>query len=466
VTSRFVAPFGLALALAISPAAAATERVGFAPDLTADPPQLVGSEVAWQQVRCLRRCGDSDVSCSPAGQVSGYRVQLGGPGRSPRTLFSKRLHCAMSGPNFGVDYASALVSPGSLALQEGTFTGDELAGDRTLGSLRAGRRNGGLTRLYECETGAGDGGLRLVALDGDRLAYDTTPCGGSRRLAVRDLTSGETRPLAHPPLASIAAIAMSGRHLAYVAGRELAVHDHLTGARVYGWTAPGGTELTGVALDEDGRAAVVMGPAGSEPPACGTQTLAWLSAAEPAPHALPGEPCGSRLAFRGGRVVYQTERDVRDVTLDGTHGQVAFFGDVEHRAFDFDGTHVAFATRTCADEMAVYRHRVTELTFLAGQPRCEARIATRRLRAIRGRAGVTLRCPRACTGIVRLRAGRTALGSRRFGSRRRGAKTVRVPLNRRGRSLARRGPVAVTVSVGVRDRNLARHTVRRRATLR
>jgi hypothetical protein len=466
VKARLAAPVCVAFALALAPGAAATERVAFVPDLNADPPQLVGSEVAWQQVRCLRECADSDIDCSPAGQVSGYRVQLGAPGRAPRTLFRTRLTCAQSGPNFGIEHASALVSAGRLALRLTSFEGDEVTGESTDGALFAGPRDGPLTRLYRCEIAFSDGGLRLVALEGDLLAYDTTPCDETRHLAVRDLATGHTRPVPHAPATAITAIALSGPRLAYVTAGELAVHDHVTGARAYGWTAPPGTFITALALDAQGRAAIATRQASADEATCDGRALAWLSAAEPVPHPLPGEPCGANLAFENDDVVYETPRDIRSVELDGTHGQVAFFGDVEHRAFDYDGTRVAFATRTCADEMAVYRHRLDEDTFLAGQARCEARIASGTLRVRRGRAGVTLRCPRACAGVVLLRAGRTPIGSRRFGSRRRGAKTVRVPLNAKGGALLRRGPLAVTISVGVRDRDYRRHTVRRRATLR
>jgi len=467
VKATVAAPICLALALAIAPAAAATERVAFAPDLNGDSPQLAGSEVAWQQVRCLVQCPDNDVSCSPAGQQSGYRVLLGAPGRAARTLFSKRLHCAMSGPNFGIDSVSALVSSRGLALRQSRFSGDEVTGERTSGSLLAGPRDATPARIYDCEIASSQGGLALVDLDGELLAYDTTPCDETRHLAVRDLATGETRPLSNPPPASISAIALAGPYLGYVSGdTEVAVYDHVSAHRAYGWTAPPGTVIAGLGLDAQGRAAVALRRAGSDPAGCGDPTLAWLSPAEPAPHPLPGEPCGPRLTFHGDEIVYETKRDIRSVTLDGTHGQLAFFGEVEHRAFDSDGTHLAFATRTCADEMAVYRHRLDEDTFLAGEARCEARIAGTRLRARRGRTGVTLRCPRACVGIVRLRAGRSAIGSRRFGSRRRGAKTVFVPLNAKGRALVRRGPAAVTISVAVRDRDYRRHTLRRAARLR
>lgn len=151
--------------MAIAPAAAATERVAFAPDLNGESPQLVGSQVVWQQVRCLRECSVDDVDCSPAGPVSGYRVQLGAPGRAPRTLFRKRLECAQSGPNFGIDYAAALVSAGRLALRLTTFVGDEVTGERTDGALLAGRRDGTFTRLYRCEIASGQGGLRLIDLE-------------------------------------------------------------------------------------------------------------------------------------------------------------------------------------------------------------------------------------------------------------------------------------------------------------
>lgn len=461
--TRFAAPVGLALALLIAPAAAATERVAIVPGLSADSPQLVGSQVAWQQVRCLRDCPDDPVDCSPGGQVSGYRVQLGAPGRPARTLFRKRLECAQSGPNFGIDRASALVSARRLALLDWTFSGDEVTGDSSSGALLAGPRRGPLARIYRCDSGSSE--LPLVALEGDLLAYDTTPCEAARHLALRDLATGETRPLPHPP-ASITAISLSGRNLAYVTNTELAVYDHVTGARIYGSPAPAGTRITGVALDAQGRAAIATQRADADAGTCDARALTWLSAAEPQPHPLPGEPCGTHLAFDNDEIVYETPRDVRSVTLDGTHGQVAFFGDVEHRAFDYDGARVALATRTCSNEMAVYRHRLDEYTFLAGQARCEARIATSRLRARQGRAGVTLRCPRACTGAVVLRAGRWTLGARPFGSRRRGAKTVRVPLNARGRAMLRRGPVRVTIVVGVRDRDYTRNIVRRTATLR
>ena len=145
---------------------------------------------------------------------------------------------------------------------------------------------------------------------------------------------------------------------------------------------------------------------------------------------------------------------------------LALYGSVAHAGFDSDGNRIALATATCGGGWAIYRQPVhAENTYLAGQVRCEAHVAATRLHARNGVVGVKLRCPRACAGIVRLRRGVTLLGSRRFGSERRGRKTVRVKLNAKGRALLRRGSIPITVSVAVQDRDLDSHTIGRYARI-
>lgn len=456
--------------LLAAPAAFATERIATVRGDVFGPPQLVGSQVAWQELTCVRRCGDSGrpVDCPPEGLTNAYSVRLGRPGHRPRTLFRRRLSCAGSGPNHSHQLASALVSARKLALNQQSFSGSDISESIT-GGLRAGPRAGPLTRIFRCSRGdqiGFTGGLSLLALDGDRVAYDGTPCADSRRLAVRDLESGQTQVVPHAAVASVSSIALSGRYLGYLRSDDgVEVYDYLTGARLYAWDAPADRAVLAFGLDSDGRAAVITRARSADPATCDTEAIAWLSTDGQA-HDLIGSPCGAEVTIDGDQIVYPTATRIESVSPDGTQGMIALFGSVAHQAFDSDGKRVALATATCGGGWAIYRQPVAaENSYLAGQARCEAHVAATRLHTRNGVVAVMLRCPRACAGILRLRKGVTQLGARRFGSERRGAKAVRVRLNAKGRSLLRRGPIPITVSVAVQDRDLHSHTIRRYARI-
>jgi hypothetical protein len=160
-------------------------------------------------------------------------------------------------------------------------------------------------------------------------------------------------------------------------------------------------------------------------------------------------------------------RSLQAVGLDGSSPRaLARFGAVRDSGFDSDGGGAAFALRTCGGGQAIYSLALSERTFSAGSERCPIAVSSPRLRSSHGIAKVTLSCPRACTGVVRLRRGKSRLASKAFGSERRGRKVLPLKLTRSARALLRRrGALAVTVTVTVTDRDLRTRTVRRAARL-
>jgi hypothetical protein len=143
-------------------------------------PQVVGPRVAWSQTLCLRGCG-IDFS-SETGAV--YEIRsAAGEGRS-RLVFRARTSGAFSGPNFGYDRYSFLLSEQVLATVHATFSGDEVEGESGRVALRGGAPGTRRPVLLNCSAPFFSGDAPL-AIDGGRVAYDPDPCDERPQLVVR-----------------------------------------------------------------------------------------------------------------------------------------------------------------------------------------------------------------------------------------------------------------------------------------
>jgi hypothetical protein len=457
--------------LAFAPAAAtAAQRVTTARGPLAAPPELVGTKVAWQEQRCLPGCGDS-VECNG---TYAYAVRLGSVGRGPRTLFARKLRCSSSGPDSFVESAAAAVSPTRLVVGTGASTTFEAEADPSSVSarLRAGPLGSPLTELYHCSTGSSTYGSFQFTLDGDALAYDSDPCGDFPRYVVRDLATDSAHPVPQPALSSVYSPRLAGRYFAFLRSPfTLVVYDWMAGTEAVKLVLPPDRYPQSLDVQSDGKVVVLTRNPDESTNTCASERVSWLSPAEPRLHELPALPCQTGVRLGANSVVFEVglpgRRSLQAVGLGGGPPRaLARFGAVRGSGFDSDGSRAAFALRTCGGGQAIYSLALSEKTFSAGSERCPTAVASTRLRSSGGATKVTLNCPRACTGIVRLRRGNARLASKAFGSEWRGRKVLPLKLTRSARALLRRhGSIAAKVTVTVTDRDLRTRTVRRRARL-
>jgi hypothetical protein len=289
---------------------------------------------------------------------------------------------------------------------------------------------------------------------------------------VRDLASGQVHAVPQPPLSSVYSPRLAGRYFAYLRSPfKLVVWDWVAGAEAYSLVFPPTQYPQSLDVDDDGKAAVLTRDPNESSNSCASERVSWLSPAEPRLHELPAPSCATAVRIGADRVLFEAgsvrRRSLQAVGLGGGSPRaVARFGAVLSSGFDWDGAHAAFALRTCGGAVAIYTASLSEKTFSAGSERCPVAIRSSRPRSRHGTAKIVLNCPRACTGVARLRRGRGVLGSKAFGSERRGRKVLPVRLTPKARALLRRhGSIAVKVSVTVTDRDLRERLVRRSARL-
>jgi hypothetical protein len=456
--------------LAFAPAAAtAAQRVSTARGPLAAPPELVGAKVAWQEQRCLTGCGAIECNGSQA-----YALRLGEVGRKPRTLFTRTLTCSASGPNGFYQSAAAAVSATRLAIGTSSTTSAEAEADPSpvKPRLRAGPLGGPLAELYNCSTESSTYGSFEFVLDGDALAYDSDPCGESRRYVVRDLATGSDHPVPQPALSSVYSPRLAGRYFAFLRSPfTLVVYDWMAGTEAYKLVLPPNQYPQSLDVQPDGKVAVLTRNPDESTNTCSSERLSWLSPAEPRLHELPALPCQTGVRLGADSVVFEAglpgRRSLEAVGLGGGPPRaLARFGAVRSSGFDSDGSRAAYALRTCGGGQAIYLQSLSDKAFSAGSKSCPTSVSTR-VHSSHGTAKVTLNCPRACTGAARLSRGRAHLtSSKAFGSERRGHKVLPLKLTRSARALLRRhGSVAVKVSVTVTDRDQRTRTVSRRARL-
>jgi hypothetical protein len=418
-----------------------TLRPSPGPELTQGP-QLAGPRVAWSQTRCLTSC-DIDF---PSETDALYEVRSAGEAGAARRVFRARTSGSFSGPNFGYDRYSFLVSEEALVTVHRTFTGDELDGESGRVAVRAGLSGMPRPVLVNCSAPFFSGAAPL-ALDGSRLAYDPDPCDELPRLVVRDLAGGATTALPEP--AGGEQIRLRGRFVAWIDGEgaaaRLVVHDLVAGIAAY--TAPAAGVLA-LDLDADGTVAAVTGRP-SRP--CSTGRLVRYSVAAPAPADL-GPACATGVGVDAGRIVFLgwegTTRTLRLLGPDLTVRDLVRFGRVRPGPFDFEAERLAWAARDCGGGEAIFLAGLADAPLNAGSINCRARFRSGVVPVRRGLATVRLACPRGCGGELSLRH----MGAREF-SLPRGESEVRIRLSRRARArVERAGSLAALAKLVTRNR--------------
>jgi hypothetical protein len=420
-------------------------------------PQLVGERVAWSQSLCVRGC-DIDFS-SQIDEL--YEIRSAGADGRVSRIFRTRTRGSFSGPNFGYDHYSFLLSEQTLATVRHQLSGDEVSGESGGVSLRAGAPQARRELLARCLAAPAFDAMTPLALDASRVVFDPAPCDAVPRFVLRDLATGATRPL--PDAAGrVREVRLRGGFVAWVEStgviERLVVHDLTAGTTAYSAPLAGVVEFE---LDSDGSVALVAGDPRSP---CRTGRLLRYSLSAPVPTDL-GPACATGVRIDAGRIVFlgweQFTRTLRVVAPDGAVQDLVRFGRVRPGAFDLDGERLAWATRDCGGGQAIFTAELSEAPLTAGSINCRARFRSGTVPVRRGLATVKLTCPRGCGGELSLRH----LGRRDF-SLLRGEREVRVRLSRRARErLQRRGSLQALAKIVTRNRAGDRHARSRAVTL-
>jgi hypothetical protein len=400
-------------------------------------PFITSTGVGWAQARCIADCVDPDLG------KSDYRYLIrssGSTGRA-RTLFRTRERNDASGSS---RVLNAWLSPQGLAVLR------RPSDDRH--TLRAGRPGGTLERLFDCTFAAVDD--VPVALDGRTLVYEPDPCSTPVQLTVRDLQSGQSRvvPLAEPD--NPGSLQASGQFAAWVryqqGGPHVIVFDLATSTEVYAVPLDPPRALPGWALGADGTVAAATG--GTAGP-CG---LAWYSVAEPVRHELPTRACVGRLRIERGRIFFVGPRGgarfLRSVSLAGEFRDHVRFGRVSPGGFDVRGARIAWAASDCGGGEAIFGGRLGRGLLGVGPVACPTRLAPGPQAVRRGRAKVSLECPRGCSGDLALVRAGGLLTESTFGLPPSGGTvTLDLPPAAR-RQVERQGSLRVRAALTARDR--------------
>jgi hypothetical protein len=367
----------LLLGSAVAPAPGAPTAAPFAKveDFSGDL-QIVGSGLAWKDVRCL-----SDCARFPFEERERARYLLKRPGQRSAELARTRLTTIPGGSNSVIEAAHFAASSTRtlMVVSSERNVDDQLS---TSATVFAGRPGSSPPELFECE-----GAFELpVSLDADLLAFDETRCvTGSTDVVVRSLADGSVRRV---PTGDrrIEALALAGDRLAVLsygrlaegtsghASGELAVWDLQTLTKLV--SVPAGTSVAppAFALRPDGALAFVTFDETAQPDNC-QGTLSLLGPAEGTPQTLGTGMC-KLVDFAGDQVLAQHRRTLVAITPAGVEHALLNLGRVELRAAAADGTSVAYALRTCDGDATLYRVVVSAPAADAGAPRCPLRIAT------------------------------------------------------------------------------------------
>jgi hypothetical protein len=387
----------------------------------AQGPFVLGGQIVWAQQRCLGGC--SRGVFSPFGTESLYLIKSVGDDGA-RVIARLRLSRYFSGgPSFADETVSFLVSERVLVTVRVKRTGDE-GGEFSGVVVRAGAPATGRPLLVDCSSEEFSG-QAPVALDGNRVAYDSDPCDDRPRLVLRDLGTGETVALPEPAGGRL--LSLRGRFVAWIAGlgadARLVVYDLMMGTTAYSAPATGVQALD---LDADGTVAAVSG----EPRRpCATGRLLRYSLAAPEPADL-GPACATGVVIDGGRIVHLGwDGPTRTLRLSGPDrgGQdLVRFGRVRPGSFDADGERIVWTARDCGGDKGIFRATLAEAPLSAGSVNCRARFEAGVVPVRRRIAIVRLRCPRGCAGELSLRH----MGGRWFSILTGEPKAVRVRLRR------------------------------------
>ncbi len=293
-------------------------------------PTFAGDGVVWEEEAGGK--GSLHLWTQPLGERVVYRsdtLALGRPLAASSTLLA-----------FERAYPSCPPSPGRVC-PEAT---DSLVGPPA-GPYRT------LVRPRTCFTATVGSAL---ALEGGIAAYLELDCASERlRVLVRDIARrGAPRVLHDAALSSACCrdVAIAGRHVAWIDGRDVVVYDRLVRRAAYRariGPAPIDVDL-GFALQQDGKLAVAYRLV--ELARTGPATVAWRSRSAPRLHVLRLRAHDTRVRIADDRIAfakYGTAKTSALVVADlaGHARTVArFVPPTRLRGFDFDGGRIVWAS--------------------------------------------------------------------------------------------------------------------------
>jgi hypothetical protein len=418
--------------------------------------QIVGSGLAWKDVRCLRDCVRF-----PFGQTVRARYLLKRPGFSLARLARTDLTTIPGGSNSVIEKADFAASSTRtlMVVAEERNVDDQLSTSATVFAGPLGSRP---PQLFECP----DSFELPFALDGDLLAFDETRCvTGSTDVVVRSLDDASVRRV---PAGGrrIEALALAGERLAVLsyerlpggtsdpATGELAVWNLQTLTKVASVPVDPSVEPPAFAVRPDGALAFVafVGEASPQPEEC-HGTLSLLGPGAVAPQVVATETCNF-ADFAGDQVLGRHRRSLFAIPPAGGEHTLLNLGRVELRDATADGTSVAYALRTCAGDARLYRVLVSAAPAGAGAARCPLRIASERAQVGPKRYfRVRLVSRRGAAGFIELRRHGATILDKPF-ERRAGRRSVRLRLpGNLMRRLLRQGILQVAIRTVTTERS-------------
>jgi hypothetical protein len=390
--------------------------------------QVIGSGLAWKDVRCLRGCVRF-----PFGETVRTRYLLKRPGQKIAELARTRLTTIPGGSNSVIEDADFAASSTRtvMVVRSERNVDDQLS---TSATVFAGALGGHPGELFECR----DSFLLPFSLDGDSLAFDDTRCvPGSTDVVVRSLADGSKRAVSMGPR-QIEALALAGQRLAVLsyetlpegapgaASGELAVWSLQTSTKLVSVPVGQSVEPPAFAARPDGALAFVTFGESAQPDQC-QGTLSLLSPGELAPHTIATGTC-NLVDFAGDQVLASHRRSLVVISPSGEEHTLLELGRVELRGASAEATTVAYALRTCDGDATLYRVAVSAATASAGAPRCPLRIASQSAHVgPRRYFRVRLVSRRGAAGFIELRRHGATILEKPF-ERRAGSRTLRLRL--------------------------------------
>jgi hypothetical protein len=435
----------LASAAALAPGAAAAPPFLKVEDFSGDL-QVIGSGLAWKDVRCLRGCAPFSF-----GETVRARYLLKQPGSKVAELARTDLTTIPGGSNSVIENADfAASSTRTLMLVKSELNVDDQLS--TSATVFAGPLGSRPAELFECR----DSFELPVSLDGDLLAFDETRCvTGSTDVVVRSLADGSVRRVPSGGR-RIEALALAGDRLAVLsyekpaagapgpASGELAVWNLQTLTKLVSVPVGPSVAHPAFALRPDGALAFVTFGATVPPEDC-QGTLSLLGPGQVTPQTLATDTC-NLADFAGDQVLAQHRRSLVTITPAGVEHVLLNLGRVELRGASADGTSVAYALRTCDGDASLYRVVVSEPAASAGAARCPLRIASQRAHVGPQRYfRVRVVSRRGAAGFMELRRHGATIVEKAF-ERRAGRTSVRLRLpGSLMRQLLRQGSLRVAI---------------------
>jgi hypothetical protein len=415
--------------------------------------EIVGSGLAWKDVRCL-----SDCVRFPFAERERARYLLKRPGERVAELARTKLTTIPGGSNSVIEAADFAASNTRtlMVIRSERNQDDQLS---TSATVLAGRLGSPPTELFEC-----DGSFELpFSLDADLLAFDETRCvTGSTDVVVRSLADGSVRRVPSGDR-RIVGLALAGDRLAVLsyeklaegapgpASGELAVWDLQTLTKLASVPVAGSGTPPAFAVRADGALAFVTFAGTARPEEC-QGTLSLLRPGEATPQTLGTAMC-ILVDFAGDQVLAQHRGKLVAFTAAGVEHTLLNLGRVELRGATADGTSMAYALRTCDGDATLYRVVVSAPAAGAGPPRCPLRIASRGAHVGPKRYfKVRVVSRRGAAGFMELRRHGATIVEKPF-ERRAGRRSVRLRLpGSLMRQLLRQGSLRVAIRTVTTER--------------